>query len=391
MATDRFDGVHRIEDRLAFFVVGNALARLRRHEAAIVFGVVHVAQAAGVEHGDVARFALVAGEYRPEAALAVAAEDFREQRSADPGRMAALAAKGRIDDRRAALARARRQPRERRGAHQRRVDRPQQAAFRRGRQRGDPGAHARNHAAIEIGIAHADDVDALERRSHGFRAVAIDDMDVPHARFAQARRDMADDRAFAEGKQRLQRAHARRPPGGQHDRGDFACGIGVSAALHQRVHSRLFAGRFVDVDFVLGEDLLGLRPDLENQRRAALVLQRGIEIDDVGAVYAAVFRRRLAFEPARELFQHDVEERVHLLVFRAAAGIEPEHAAAAAERAAIEALAHAHREPGHGANQIGIVAALRFERQLHQHVAAGEALQQQFGDAERFVIHGALP
>ena len=84
----------------------------------------------------------------------------------------------------------------------------------------------------------------------------------------------------------------------------------------------------------------------------------------------------------REFLEHHVEARMRLLVFLAPAAVEAENAAAARQRTAIEATAHAEREAGHRAHEVGIVAALRFQREFREHMAAVIALQQQFGDAE---------
>ncbi len=123
-------------------------------------------------------------------------------------------------------------------------------------------------------------------------------------------------------------------------------------------------------------------PAVENDAGAALLLEGRVEIDDLLAIDPAVFRGHFALEPARELFNHDVETRVSRLIYVRAAAIKPKNAAPARERAAIEALAHAQRQAGHGADEIGIVARLLLKRQFHEDVAARIAFEQQLGDAE---------
>ena len=349
---------------------------------AVVTGRVHVQQTAPVENRHAGRFGLVPGEDGAQSAFAIAREDFAEQRAANERRMPALAAKGWVYDARVRRGRRVQHLADRPGAHQRHVHGQKQETVHRGRQGCHASLHAREHARGEIAVMDGRYPKVRQLRRHQVRVVARHHMNVPQPRLAQARHHMAQHGLPAEGQQRLERPHARRKAGSQHNRGYGFRRIAGGAERHVLV---LLPGgwRFLrDVHLVLGEDLLGPLPAVENDARAALLLEGRVEIDDLLAIDAAVFSGHFALEPGRELFNHDVETRMARLIYVRAAAIKPKHAAPARERTAIEALAHAKRQAGHGADEIGIVARLLLKRQFHEDVAARIAFEKQLGDAE---------
>ena len=196
-------------------------------QGAIVAGMIHVRQATPVEYGHFARFVGMTSEQRAQAALAVARQNFREQRTANERRMAALAAKGRIDDRRIARRRGADDARDGRRANERHVDRRQQEPVGVGRQRSNARLHAREHPLCVAGIVHAGDAEPHEFRRQRFRVEAGDDANAPHTCGAQAGHDMVDQRPLAERQQRLERAHARGKARRENDRDDRRGGIAI--------------------------------------------------------------------------------------------------------------------------------------------------------------------
>ena len=151
VAARRFGRRRSVEHGLAFGDVGHAMSGERRSEPAIIVATIHIDQASPVEYRDFARLVFVASEQRPQAAVAVAVQDLGEQGATDERRMAALAAEGRIDDRRIARRRGAQDPRDRRRAQQRHVDRRQQERVGVLRQRGDARPTLENMPAAKSG------------------------------------------------------------------------------------------------------------------------------------------------------------------------------------------------------------------------------------------------
>ena len=133
---------------------------------------------------------------------------------------------------------------------------------------------------------------------HQFRVAARYHMDMPHPGLAQDRHHMAGNGTLAEGQQRLEDAHARREAGSQHNRGYGLRGIAFGRERHGLVFFPGGLRGLLDVHLVLGEDLVGLQPAVENDARAALLLEGRVEMDDLFAIDPAEFLLHFALEPA---------------------------------------------------------------------------------------------
>ena len=173
----------------------------------VVLQRVHVEQDAFVGHGDLG--GLMPLQERAQAAFAVAGENLCKQFASDQRRMAALAAKGRIDDGGGIAGMVGHQRGDGRSPYERNVDWQQQAGLRVGRERREPGLDARIHALGVIVVANRDDAGTLQGGFQRFRFMAGDDADIGNAHLAESADRPFKSTLAAQTQQRLETAHAR--------------------------------------------------------------------------------------------------------------------------------------------------------------------------------------
>ena len=326
----RFGRRRRVEHRLALLGVGHAMAGQRRGEQAIVVATIHVDEAAPIEHRDLARRFLVASEQRLQSAFSVAGEDLGEKRATDERRMAALAAKGRIDDRRAARSRGAQDARDVEARMSGASTGDSRKASTSAGSEATPACTLENMPLAKSGLRASTTSSAA---SSGASASALKPA-TTWMRRTPASRKLATTWPISvrppKGSSGLNAPMREEKPAAS-TTATTCGGVGLGAA---RRHLALAPGgrrRRGEVDLVLGEDLLDLLPGLEDEAGQRCCFSAGSKLIMSLQSIAAELVGHDPREPARVSLDHHVEVGVRALVVFGAAAVEAEDAAAACE------------------------------------------------------------